>query len=304
MKLPTRLTFSVSSLIVACLIFLSFTNCTTMPKQIPNKLTVKSTGETFYVDTIISARTGQPVTFEAMLEDLAGVHVVYVGETHTNSHHHLIQKRMIEALAAQHPELTVGMEMFDYRYDPVLAEWSAGQLDREAFIKKTHWYVHRSGWGYNFELYAPIFEVIQDKDLRLVGLNVPGWIPAKISAAGIENLLPDERKLLAEQIDTSNEDHRAYVEAVFNDNPHHQIKSFDYFYEAQCAWEDTMAESIARKLGQTPMVVVIGNGHIQNKYGVPDRAYGRNPVPFRTVYLASVGSEVDLDVADYIWVTP
>ncbi len=94
------------------------------------------------------------------------------------------------------------------------------------------------------------------------------------------------------------------MEAVFNDNPHHQIKSFDYFYEAQCAWEDTMAESIARKLGQNPMVVVIGNGHIQNKYGVPNRAYGRNPVPFRTVYLASVGSEVDLEVADYIWVTP
>jgi uncharacterized iron-regulated protein len=275
-----------------------------MPKQIPNKLTVKSTGETFYVDTIISARTGQPVTFEAMIEDLAGVHVVYVGETHTNSHHHLIQKRMIEALAAQYPELTVGMEMFDYRYDPVLAEWSAGTLDRDAFIQKSHWYVRRSGWGFDFDLYAPIFDTIQSKGLRLVGLNVPFWIPPKISASGLDNLLPDERRMIAAEIDTSNEDHRAYVEAVFNDNPHHQIKSFDYFYEAQCAWEDTMAESIARKLAAGPMVVVIGNGHIQHKYGVPNRAFQRNPVPFRTVYLASVGSEVDLAVADYIWVTP
>jgi uncharacterized iron-regulated protein len=275
-----------------------------MPKQIPNKLTVKSTGETFYVDTIISARTGQPVTFEAMIEDLAGVHVVYVGETHTNSHHHLIQKRMIEALAAQYPELTVGMEMFDYRYDPVLAEWSAGTLDRDAFIQKSHWYVRRSGWGFDFDLYAPIFDTIQSKGLRLVGLNVPFWIPPKISASGLDNLLPDERRMIAAEIDTSNEDHRAYLEAVFNDNPHHQIKSFDYFYEAQCAWEDTMAESIARKLAAGPMVVVIGNGHIQHKYGVPNRAFQRNPVPFRTVYLASVGSEVDLAVADYIWVTP
>jgi uncharacterized iron-regulated protein len=138
----------------------------------------------------------------------------------------------------------------------------------------------------------------------LVGLNVPGWIPAKISAAGLDNLLPDERKLLAAEIDTGNKDHRAYVEAVFNENAHHQMTSFDNFYEAQCAWEDTMAESIARKLATGPMVVVIGNGHIQYKYGVPNRTYARNQAPFRTVYLASVGSEVDLDVADYIWVTP
>jgi len=304
MKPFTRQALSGSHLITACLIFFSLVNCSTMPKQMPNKLTIKSTGETFHVDTIISARTGQPVTFEAMLEDLDGVRVIYVGETHINSHHHLIQKRLVEALHQQHPDLTVGMEMFDHRYDPVLAQWSAGQLDSEAFIEKTHWYVRRSGWGYNFELYAPIFEVVQTKGLRLVGLNVPGWIQPKISASGLANLLPDERRMLAAEIDTGNEDHRAYVEAIFNDNPHHKIKSFEYFYEAQCAWEDTMAESIARKLAAGPMVVVIGNGHIQYKYGVPNRAYDRNPVPFRTVYLASVGAEVDLDLADYIWVTP
>jgi len=304
MKPSTRQALSGSHLITAGLIFFFLASCSTMPKQMPNKLTIKNTGETFHVDTIISARTGQPVTFEAMLEDLAAVRVIYVGETHTNRHHHLIQKRLIEALAEQHPDLTVGMEMFDYRYDPVLAEWSAGELDRKAFIEKTHWYVRQSGWGYNFELYAPIFEIIQAKGLRLVGLNVPGWIPAKISAGGLANLLPDERRRLAAEIDTGNEDHRAYVEAIFNDNPHHQIKSFENFYEAQCAWEDTMAESIARKLAAGPMVVMIGNGHIQYKYGVPNRAYERNPAPFRTVYLASIGSEVDLDVADYIWVTP
>ena len=304
MKLPTRLNpLGILSIFACPALFFVF-SCTSMPKQIPNKLTVKSTGESFYVDTIISAPVSRPVSFEAMLEDLVNARVVYVGETHTNSHHHFIQKRLIEALAEQHPELSVGMEMFDHRYDPVLAQWSAGTLDRDVLIQKSHWYVRGSGWGFDFDLYAPIFDTIQAKGLRLVGLNVPFWIPPKISASGLENLLPDERRMIAAEIDTSNSEHRAYVETVFNDNPHHRIKSFDYFYEAQCAWEDTMAESIARKLGQNPMVVVIGNGHIQHKYGVPNRAYGRNPVPFRTVYLASVGSEVDLEVADYIWVTP
>ena len=304
MKPSERPTLSRAHRIIIGLFLFSLASCTTMPKQLPNQLTVKNTGEKFHVDTIISARTGQPVTFETMMDDLAGVRVVYVGESHTNTHHHLIQKRLIETLHEQHPNLTVGMEMFDHRYDPVLARWSAGELDREEFIEKTHWYVRKSGWGYNFDLYAPIFESIQDNGMRLVGLNVPFWIQSKISASGLENLLPDERRMVAADVDTGNEEHRSYLESIFNQHSHHKIKSFDNFYEAQCAWEDTMADSVARKLGDGPMLVVIGNGHIQYKYGVPNRAFERNQATFRTVYLASAGSEVDLDLADYIWVTP
>jgi uncharacterized iron-regulated protein len=196
------------------------------------------------------------------------------------------------------------MEMFDHRYDPVLARWSAGDLDREAFIQQTHWYVSRAGWGFDFDLYAPIFETVRENRIRLVGLNVPGWIPSKISRGGLDNLLPDERALLADTIDTENEAHRAYAENIFNMHPHHGIATFDYFYEAQCAWEDTMAQSIVRKMGDAPMVVVIGNGHIIRKFGVPDRVNTRNQATLRTVYLAAVGSEVDWDYADYIWVTP
>lgn len=300
MKPPTWLPLLGIRTIVVFPALFFILSCTTLPMQ----LTVKSTGDKFPAGTILSARTGQAITFDELLQDLVGVRVVYVGETHSNSDHHAVQTRLIEALSEPHPDLTVGMEMFDHRYDPVLAQWSAGELDRDAFIKKTHWYVRGSGWGFAFDLYAPIFDTVQAKGLRLVGLNAPFWIPSKISASGLDNLLPDERQMLASEIDTGNEDHRAYVEVVFNNTPHHHIKSFDNFYEAQCTWEDTMAESIARKQAAGPMVVVIGNGHIQNKYGVPDRAYQRNQASFRTIYLAAVGSEVDLDVADFIWVTP
>lgn len=282
------------------LLLLSLAGCTSMPTTV----TVTATGEAFPVGTILSAGSGQPIAYDALLEDLASVRLVYVGETHTNPEHHRIQTRIIEELHDRHDGLTVGMEMFDHRYDPVLEEWRLGGLDRDAFIEKTHWYVPRSGWGYNFELYAPIFDTLQTRRIPLVGLNVPGWIPPKISVSGIANLLPDERRLIAERIDTSHADHRAYVASVFDQNPHRKLKSFDSFYEAQCAWEDTMAASIARKLGEGPMVVVIGNGHIQYKYGVPDRAYERSGASFRTVYLVSVGTQVDLAVADYIWVTP
>ena len=169
MKLPTRLTPLGILLIVACPALFFVFSCTSMPMQ----LTVKSTGDKFPADTIISARTGQAVTFDDLLKDLAAARIVYVGETHTNPAHHAVQTRLIEALSEQHPELSVGMEMFDHRYDSVLAQWSAGTIDRDAFIRKSHWYVRGSGWGFDFDLYAPIFDTIQAKGLRLVGLNVP-----------------------------------------------------------------------------------------------------------------------------------
>ena len=65
-----------------------------------------------------------------------------------------------------------------------------------------------------------------------------------------------------------------------------------------------MAERVAQSLGTGKMVVLAGNGHIIRKFGVPNRVYKRNQASFRTVYLASAGSEVAWDYADYIWVTP
>jgi uncharacterized iron-regulated protein len=297
--LPSNAKLLVGLVLVA----LIWEGCAVAPVT-PVNLTIKDTDRKFAVDTIVATQTRSAVSFEELLTDLEQVRVVFVGEVHDNAAHHEIQARLVQALHARHPDLAVGMEMFDHRYDPVLAQWRAGELDRETFIQKTHWYVRRAGWGFDFDLYAPIFETVRDNHIRLVGLNVPGWIPSKISKSGLDNLLPDERKLVARDIDTQNAEHRAYVEAIFNAHPHHQIAAFDYFYEAQCAWEDTMAQSIVRKMGDNPMVVLVGNGHIIRKFGVPDRVQARNQASIRTVYLASAGSQVEWDFADYIWVTP
>jgi len=86
-------------------LFFLLISCTTMSKH----LTIKSTGDTFPAGTIIDARTGHPVTFDELREALAGVRVIYVGETHTNREHHRIQSRLIEALHGQRPDLSVGM---------------------------------------------------------------------------------------------------------------------------------------------------------------------------------------------------
>jgi uncharacterized iron-regulated protein len=268
----------------------------------PKKVTVEDMAESFKEQTIFSAKLGRPVTFDELISDLKSCRITYVGEKHTNTAHHHIQLEIIRALFKENPAIAVGMEMFDFTYQDVLDQWSAGRLDQKTFVRKVQWYAN---WGYDFALYSDILEFIKENHIRLVGLNIPGYIPPRIREGGIENLRDEDKKYLPKEIDTSNTAHREYLLEVFNHHPHIQDRvEFDDFYTAQVVWEDAMAETIARNLNDNAMVVLAGNGHIQFKYGIPDRAFKRTGVAFRTVYLASAGLEVKRDIADYIWVTP
>jgi len=268
----------------------------------PQKLNLKGQPGAFDEGTIISTQKSAAVSFDELLEDLETSRVIYVGENHTSQESHKIQLKVIQALFQKFPNLAVGMEMFDHSYQNVLDQWSAGKLDQEDFLKKVHWYVN---WGFDFSLYQDILDFIKKNHLRLVGLNIPNHIPPKIREGGIESLGDDEKKHLPQQIDLTNSAHRDYVKPVFEKHqPYFKGKvEFENFYAAQSVWEDAMAEAIAQNLNNDVMVVLAGNGHILFKYGIPDRAFKQTGAAFKTIYTASTGTEVEPDIADYIWVT-
>ena len=268
----------------------------------PKKLTVKELSQSFEADTIISTKTGKPISFEELIAELIESRVIYVGEQHTDQTHHDIQLKIIEAVFAKTPNMAVGMEMFDRSYQSVLDQWSEGLLDEKTFLRKTHWYAN---WRYDYALYRNILNFIKDNRIRLVALNIPNCIPPKIREGGVDSLSAEDKKYLPKQIDTSNSAHREYLLKTFKAHQKFFKGSveFEDYYMAQCVWEDAMAEAIAENLNGDVMVVLAGNGHIQYKYGIPDRAFRRTHADFRTVYLAGVGGEIDLAIADFIWVT-
>ena len=174
-------------------------------------------------------------------------------------------------------------------------------MTRPTFIEKTHWYAN---WRFDFDLYRDILEYAKEKGLRIIALNVPFYIPSRIRVGGLASLSEADRMHLPDIIDTTHADHRAYLEEIFNLHAFSGRDTFDFFYEAQCTWEDAMAEAVAENLGSGKMVVLAGNGHIIRKFGIPDRAFARSQAPFKTIYLAPVGDEAELSWADYLWVTP
>jgi uncharacterized iron-regulated protein len=250
-------------------------------------------------ETIISGSTGQPVSFDAMLADLLTAAVVYVGEKHSAPGHHAVQLRVVQALYSQSPRLVVAMEMFDRSYQHVLDRWSAGELDEDGFLRSTHWYAN---WRFDYKLYRDILEYIKAHRIRLVALNLPFNIPPKIRVGGIEHLSPYEKAFLPAQVDTTFAAHREFAQKIFSMHDFKTGAKFEDFYLAQCVWEDVMAESVAEITGADHVVVLAGNGHIQHRYGIPDRAFKRNALAYRTIYQAAPGEEVEPSIADYIFV--
>jgi uncharacterized iron-regulated protein len=262
---------------------------------------IKDTSTAVEPDTIISAKTEKAVTFDELMNDLNSSQIVFIGERHTNDAHHGIQLKIIEAVFKNNHSMEVGMEMFDRSYQPVLDLWSAGVLEEENFLRKAHWYAN---WRHDFSLYKDILLFIKENRIKIVALNIPFYIPPRIRVGGIDNLSDTDKQYLPKEIDTSNTAHRNYAEEVFNRHHFKSSDKFDDFYMVQCVWEEVMAESIASNRGSKKIVVLTGNGHIQYKYGIPDRTFRRTGASFRTIYLASVGEEVELGVGDYIWITP
>jgi uncharacterized iron-regulated protein len=262
---------------------------------------LEDSGHRFEAGQIISTATGNAIAFEEMIADLVGSRIVYIGEIHTNAAHHDIQLSILQAILRHQASLAVGMEMFAVTYQSVLDQWSDGSMAAELLIERTHWYAN---WRHNFDLYREILVFIKDNHIPLFGLNIPFHIPPKIRIGGIDSLLGCDRQDLPDVVDTTHDGHRSHLENIFNQHRFHEDANFEFFYQAQCVWEDTMASSVARFLGDRLMVVLVGNGHIIHRFGVPERAYKRTGFPYRTVYLASAGETVELSFADYIWVAP
>lgn len=291
------------SITIACTLLCVYVSaCAVIQKlKMPSVARIKGISEGFEAGTIVRTETGRVLSFEELLADLEGVQVVYVGEKHGNQAHHDIQLKVLKALYEKDPTLLVGMEMFVISDQHVLDKWSAGQLDEETFLNKIGW---EEKWKHDFALYRAILDFIREESLKVVAVNVPHPIVEKVARVGLDGLSDDERHQIAQKIDTSREKHRSYIESAFGTHESDEIDVFEFFYEAQCVWEDSMAEAISRALDNKRMVVITGNGHIAHKFGIPYRAFRRTNASFRTVMPLAVGTEVDRDEADYIWVTP
>jgi uncharacterized iron-regulated protein len=263
---------------------------------------------------IVDVQRGRLVDFDDLLDRLEGMRVVYVGETHSAMAHHEVQLKILRGLYQRDSRIVIGMEMFERPFQKVLDSWSEGAIDRKTLLREADWF---SRWRFDFSLYEEILLFARQNGIKILALNAQRELVAKVGDFGQKALSPGERAMIA-PLDASDTLHREYVRGVFD--AHHKTpgQSFENFYEAQCVWDDTMAETIARFLGSeegkgSRVVVLSGAGHMVYKLGIPERVSKRTSLPYTTILPSTTewmqqdnfGGRQDpaLKPADFLWVT-
>lgn len=105
--------------------------------------------------TVLDLRQDQQtVVAETVLDELAQMQVVYLGETHSRAMDHASQLAIIQQLHARNPNLSIGLEMIQRPFQAVLDRYIAGEISEEELRDQTE---YDQRWGFPWDYYAPIF---------------------------------------------------------------------------------------------------------------------------------------------------
>ena len=223
----------------------------------------------------VSKKSFLPVSQLAVLEkELQGRQVVCVGEIHSNPCHHRVEFEIVKTLCSHRSPrtLSIGLECFYRQHQQALDEYVFQHRDFATLKRQTRW---DATWGYDLNQYAKIFNFACQKGIRLVGLNVPYPVVRLVSSLGISNI-PGDLKPYLPPVDTSNAAHRSqFLRLVGAHREGLDDPGLERMYEAQCLWDDYMADTAARmfdaKSKDSMLVIIAGAGHVFGRVGIPDR---------------------------------
>ncbi len=254
----------------------------------------------FKIGQILDLQTGTVISFDRLIDQISSKDLIFIGEVHDNPEHHLIQVQILQALLECCSPISIAMEFLEKPQQPALERYHRGELDESEFLKEVD-------WGPDYHFYRPLIRMAKHHGAEVVAINAPLKVARKVGRQGLESLDEHERNEIAKEIDLSNAAYRTYVRPAYEQHPHRGLKKFEYFYEAQCVRDDTMADSVAEYLeaNEKKLIVFAGNGHIINKFGIPNRTIERIPVSMVTImpYPLSGKASIEKETADYVWLT-
>lgn len=251
-------------------------------------------------------RQGDPASLEDMLQLAAGADYVLIGEGHKNACDHRVQARLLEALAATDTPPSVGFEMVAVDRQPILDDFSAGMVPLDELDDELEW---DSTWGYDFELYRPLFKIAQRYSLPVGALNMPKSVTGVISSSGMGGLNEDQRKqaptLLIRQ-SAQQEDFLRQVFVLHDERDPENDEQVRSFFRVQSAWDSMMAEQAVRLRDRYdwPVVIIVGRGHVENGWGIERRLRILDPTSTIASFVPWRGGEFYSEEADAFFYCP
>jgi len=239
-------------------------------------------------ETLVTA-TGAPLSPAAFAGDTRDLAYLLLGEEHPNPCDHLAQAATIRRLVKSGVRPVIGLEMVPADLQPILDAFNRGALAVADLPRALNW---RHTWGFDFELYAPIFETARECDLPVFALNAPQGLAHKVGKVGLDALTPAERASLpgtilppppaqVEELRTLFATHAAmFAKAGQSAKATSGGRDpFDAFLTVQSLWDTQMASRARYARAQTgrPVVIVAGGGHVERGYGIAHRLRTLDP---------------------------
>jgi uncharacterized iron-regulated protein len=225
--------------------------------------------------------------------------IVFVGERHTNYEDHKVQLEVIMELFQRDKKFAVGMEMFQKPFQKALDDYLSGVISEREFLKTSEYFKR---WKFDYNLYREIIEFAKAKGIPVVALNLKEEITKKVAAGGLDALTQEERKEIPQDMDMTDEEYMDRVKKAFQLHERSTIKNFEYFYQSQVLWDETMAHSIAQFLDDSPeyqMVVLAGGQHIIFSSGIPKRTARLTGKDY-AILVNGIHEEIASDIGDFI----
>lgn len=232
-----------------------------------------------------------------IIEKATAKDIVYVGERHDRFEHHRAQYQVIRELYKKNSKLAIGMEMFQKPYQKALDDYISGTIDERAFLKKSEYFKR---WGFDYNLYREILLFARENRIPIIALNIRKEIVSKVSKEGLQALSAEDAKDLPEDMDLSDMEYRERLRGFFDRHAGSETRNFDFFYQSQVLWDESMAHTLNDYITKNPgyqVVVLAGGGHMQFGSGIPKRTHRLN----NKEYMVILNSEdIEKDIADYI----
>ncbi len=268
------------------------------------RLPIGTPGEVTVQAGWTKTQTGKPSSATEIATAIGNRRFVLVGETHDSLAHHLAQAEIIEAIAQTGRPVVVGMEMFTRDNQRNIAPWGRGYWSDQEFIDQSDW---KKQWGVPYPLYKPIFDVIKERRIPLVALNVPrAWV-SQVGKKGPAALNAEQKKWVP-SVDTTNQNHRQIFNALIGGHPMAGAAA-ENMYAAQVVWDTGMAKTALDEMTSRPgavIVILAGSGHVIYGQGIAYRLrqMGASDSLILTGIDADGPVQVSKGIADYIFAAP
>ncbi|MHC6223967.1 ChaN family lipoprotein [Pseudomonas sp. X10] len=234
--------------------------------------------------------SGQSLTPEQLLRQLAAAPRVLVGEKHDNPDHHALQLWLLRALERQRPQGSLLLEMLQPEQQERVDALKEQEQLPEDLPKALDW---QDGWDWS--LYGPIVEEALRRPYPLLAAN--------LSPAQMRQVYRQPPVLSGAQ-STAAKVQAALLQYVRDGHcgllPESQMP-------AMLAVQQQRDRRIAERVLEAPQPALLfaGGYHVRKDLGVPLHLADLGATgETRVLMLAEVGQRVAPGMADYVWYTP